>query len=153
MNKLEIANEVLKDFSCVQLEKLKGGMYVSWNIKKPIRRRWQCRGQDFYPVWHNIYPGGGTSSMALAQLIRWCQDKPVLPLTSWRWWSGESVALVSKEAVDKLESACYPKVVKCVLCRNDIVGSMDWWSLNKVSGPCCSHLSGCRQRIRYETVN
>lgn len=146
---LATANVVLGTFFDGWIEKRKGGWYVCWNDRfRPdhVSKRWQCRGNDFYPVWHHKYPGGGTSSTALSQLIRWVSRKPVLPISTWRFWASETCRLLPAEAVDVLLAGGYPERVDCVLCGNRIAGGLDWWRLDGVSGPCCSWRSGCRQQ-------
>lgn len=133
------------------IEPRKGGVWVMWKqySGKQMERRWVCRGQDFYPMWHRHWGQGGTRCTALAQLVRWCQGKTCLPLSTWRYWTGKSVAMGSERAdelLSTLESAGYPVTVNCVLCRQPISGPLDWWSLNKVVGPCCGMSSGCRQK-------
>lgn len=145
-DKLAVANGVLASFSKSQFT-VRGHAYVTFPYRgKLMTKRWMCRGNDFYPVWHRYYPGGGTSVTALSQLIRWVQDKPVLPMSTWRYWSSETCKLLPVEAVQELEDGGYPVHVNCVLCHNQIEGSLDWWSLNGVSGPCCGWTSGCRQK-------
>lgn len=145
---LEIANRVLASFFDGRIEKRKSGMYVCWSSRQgDMAMRWQCRNQDFYPVWNRKYPGGGTSSTALSQLIRWVQGKPVLPISTWRMWSSEPCKLLPVSAVDHLLAGGYPEHVECVLCGVQISGHLDWWSLNGTSGPCCGWTTGCRQRI------
>lgn len=147
-SRLATANRVLATFFAGHIEKRKGGVYVCWSNKYDgdVSKRWQCRGQDFYPVWHHKYPGGGTSSTALSQLVRWIQGKPVLPISTWHYWSREQCKLLPPSAVDELVAGGYPQHVDCVLCGRLIVGSLDWWSLGKVSGPCCGWTTGCRQK-------
>jgi len=145
--RVEMANRVLAYFSRANIERRKNGWYVSWNGSGgKVTRRWQTRGQDFYPVWSHIYPGGGTSCTALSQLIRWCGDKPVLPIATWQYWAGEQVKLLGSEAIAVLREAGYPETSKCVLCGIEITKSLDWWSLNGVTGPCCGWTTGCRQK-------
>lgn len=143
---LASANQVLSSFVNVRIEPRRGGMYVCWTRgSEEIAKRWQCRWNDFYPVWNHHYPGGGTSVTALSQLIRWLQEKPVLPIASWRYWASETCKLLPLEAVDELSAAGYPEQVDCVLCHQPIIGGLDWWSLDGVTGPCCGWTSGCRQ--------
>lgn len=149
--RIEAANRVLSSFSPATIVHHRGvgaGWYVTWpsSAGKITRRRWQSRGQDFYPVWSRIYPGGGTSCTALSQLIRWCAGKPVLPISTWRHWAGDNVKLLTQAVVADLLASGYPESVKCVLCKQTIEGGLDWWSLDKVSGPCCGWTSGCRQK-------
>lgn len=145
--RLSVANRVLASFFDGRIERRKGGTYVCWSNKHQgdVSKKWMCRGQDFYPVWHHKYPGGGTSSTALSQLIRWIQNKPVLPISTWRMWASERCQLLPSSAVDELLSGGYPERVDCVLCGCVITGGLDWWSLDRVSGPCCGSSSGCRQ--------
>lgn len=146
--RLAAANEALRAFQpCAKIEPRKGGTYVVMNLcGKVLVRRWQCRGQDFYPVWNRLWPGGGTSVTALSQLVRWVRGLPVLPLSSWRWWASDTVQLLDIAAVESLAAAGYPERARCVLCGEEIVGRLDWWSLDGVSGPCCGWTTGCRQR-------
>jgi hypothetical protein len=145
---IEVANSVLSSFFDGRIEKRRGGTYVCWHshYHGEMTKRWMCRGQDFYPVWHRKYPGGGTSTTALSQLVRWVQSKPVLPISTWRMWASEKCQLLPMPAVDELIDGGYPVHVNCVLCHNQIEGGLDWWSLDKVSGPCCGWTSGCRQK-------
>lgn len=148
--KLDNINKVLFTFSVAQIRK-EGNYYcVSWNNRgNHVCKRWQCRGQDFYPVWSQKFPGGGTSMTAVSQLVRWLQNKPVLPIATWRYWASEKVKLLDNNSVDILAEAGYPSDAKCVLCGRSLHKSLDWWHLGKVSGPCChySDREGCRQNV------
>lgn len=127
------------------------GVVVSWprHDGELIFRRWQTRGQEFYPTWNHLWGHGGTACTALSQLVRWIQCKPVLPLSSWRYWFGDTCRLArdrGDEAMKALIHAEYPEVVNCVLCHQPLNGSLDWWSLDGVTGPCCAWTTGCRQK-------
>jgi hypothetical protein len=147
-SRLDVANRVLATFSQSRIERRRGGWYVLWENTRqgPMAKRWHCRGQDFYPSWHRHWPGGGTACTALSQLIRWLRDQPVLPISSWRYWASETCKLLPATVADALLEAGYPKHVPCVLCGDTIVGGLDWWSLDGVSGPCCDLASECRQK-------
>lgn len=151
--RLEAVNAVLAMFSTSQLT-WRRGFYVSWPTSDggEVAWRWHCRGgQDFYPTWHNRWPGGGTASTAMSQLIRWLRDEPVLPISTWEYWTGPKVALGrdnGPEIVRLLREAGYPEHACCVLCGNRIEGGLDWWNLKGVSGPCCGWTTGCRQRTK-----
>jgi hypothetical protein len=125
------------------------GVQVSWRRHgETLYRRWATRGQDFYPIWYRQWGHGGTASTALAQLVRWVQGKPVLPLSTWRYWFGDKCRLArdrGDEGIKALIHAEYPDVARCVLCHEPITGGMDWWSLDGVTGPCCGMRSGCMQ--------
>lgn len=127
------------------------GMSVSWEGNNGMmHRRWQTRGQDFYPTWSNKWGHGGTACTALSQLVRWVQGKPVLPLSTWRHWFGDKCLLArdrGDEGLKHLACGKYPDEAVCVLCKQPIVGGLDWWSLNGVSGPCCGWKNGCRQKL------
>lgn len=149
---LNAANKALDCFApgTSIVVKRRVGVCVEWtqHSGKQFSRRWQTqRGQDFYPTWYRHWGHGGTATTALAQLVRWMQGKPILPLATWRHWTGERVYLGQKrgpECVSILEAAGYPETVNCVLCGVELRG-LDWWSLDGVSGPCCSWTAGCRQ--------
>lgn len=124
-----------------------------------IERRWMARGQDFYPVWQRLWSGGGTACTALSQLVRWVKGRPVLPISTWRYWASSKCKLLrhgddpvgheGEAAISALLRAGYPERVNCVLCGLEL-GPMDWWSLGGVSGPCCGWASGCRQEVRRD---
>jgi hypothetical protein len=123
---------------------------ISWTVgRNVIFRRWQARsGQDFYPVWSHRWPHGGTACIALSQLVRWIQGRPVLPLSSWRHWAGPKCELArahGNQLIERLVHAEYPEHAQCVLC-GAVLNGLDWWNLHGVSGPCCSWTTGCRQR-------
>jgi hypothetical protein len=155
--RIDVANEVLQLFAAgTSIEKPKGGVFVTWERWRPpgkVTKRWQCRGSGFYPVWHRQWGHGGTACRALSQLVRWIQEKPVLPLSTWRFWTGKSVRLGRENGpriLELLAAGGYPESVNCVLCDQQITGSYDWWDLKGVSGPCCNHYSGCRQKSAAE---
>lgn len=116
--------------------------------KKLVALRWQVRGgQDFYPVWSDKWAHGGTACTALSQLIRWIKGRPVLPMGSWRYWA--RVGLGRPDGLKMLEllkGAGYPENTPCVLCGRELDGTLDWWNLDGVSGPCCAWTEGCRQK-------
>lgn len=146
--RIEVANKVLSTFNRSQFFHAPRGWYVRWIRHDGAleTRRWQCRGQDFYPVWSHEFPGGGTAMTAISQLIRWCAGRPVLPIATWQYWASDTVKLLPNATVGKLIDGGYPVHVKCVLCHETIVGGLDWWHLGKVSGPCCGFRNGCRQK-------
>ncbi len=146
--RIDAANRALQTFAPgTRIERRPGGWYVCWTgwKGKAFAKRWATRGQDFYPVWHDHWGHGGTASMALSQLVRWAQEKPVLPIGSWRYWASERIQLTNSETLEILRSAGYPEEARCVLCGEVIAGGMDWWHLDGVTGPCCGMRSGCKQ--------
>lgn len=153
--KIEVCNEVLKSFANETYLELSGTghVLVCWSTYRDVsyRKRWQTRGQDFYPVWHRRWAHGGTACTALAQLVRWVQGKPVLPISSWEYWAGERCKLLRSgpgpgKVIEILRLNGYPEQAHCVLCGIHLDRSFDWWSLNGVSGPCCDWTHGCRQK-------
>lgn len=145
--RLQVANKILSEFSYhPKISKEKTGYYVSWQTRNhTYKKRWSCRGQDFYPVWSRKWPGGGTSCIALSQLIRWVKEEPVLSLVTWKHWASDNVKLVSNEVCDVLKENDYPEKSICVLCHQEITQYVDWWHLDGVSGPCCAYTHGCKQ--------
>jgi hypothetical protein len=150
-DRLATANIVLNSFAAGSCIELQGShLVVAWTAfdqkRTKMRRRWIARhGQSFYPVWSRRWPHGGTATTALSQLIRWLQGRPVLPISSWRYWSGDKCRLVPDWAVGRLLSGGYPEHADCVLCGQRL-GALDWWCLGGISGPCCTCSTGCRQR-------
>ena len=160
--RIRVSNNALKFFAGdTQLVEQDGYIYVSWRSYRTNRictKRWMTRGQDFYPVWFKSWPHGGTSSTALSQLVRWCQGKPVFSISTWKYWCSPTVMLGSDKGellINELALGGYPDKMNCVLCGIELTGPLDWWSLNKVSGPCCSLFSktGCRQKVKNEQEN
>lgn len=154
--KMEAANAVLQTFAPgTTIERRKGGWFVLWSDRwGNYEKRWQTRGNDFYPVWHREWGHGGTACTALAQLIRWLRGQGVLSIVTWRMWAGEGYRLLRHGDVDAalqgLLDAGYPEVTTCVLCGRSPLKSIDWWNLDGVSGPCCSGRTGCRQREKIK---
>ena len=115
---------------------------------KPMEKRWVTRGQEFFPLWQRKWGHGGTYTTALAQLVRWCGDKPILPLGSWRYWTRPECYLgreAGPQIVETLKAGGYPDEPKCVLCGIPLIRGFCWWSLGGVVGTCCGMSSGCRQ--------
>lgn len=129
----------------------RGFVVVNWRhfTGELLARRWMTRGgQSFYPVWSRKWGHGGTRCTALSQLVRWIQGKPVLPMSTWRYWAGDRVGLGRErgpEIVRLLTEGGYPLQSQCVLCGCDLLQGLDWWHLDKLSGPCCNSHNGCRQ--------
>lgn len=152
---LNAANKALDCFAAGTriIVRRKIGVCVEWTQHggKQFSRRWQTLGgQSFYPTWYRHWGHGGTATTALAQLVRWMQKRPVLPLTAWRYWTGEKIALGRQrgaECVSILAAAGYPETVNCVLCGVEL-RRLGWWSLDGVSGPCCNYTEGCRQKAQ-----
>lgn len=148
VDRLAICNEILATFARGKLVLVNHRVAVQWGGPDPKTiktKTWMTRGSDFHPTWR--YPWGGTQCTAISQLIRWCQGKPVLPMASWEWWGSDKVKLVNPETLAVLRAHGYPEVTPCVLCGQPPQG-LDWWNLDGVSGPCCSHTKGCRQGHR-----
>lgn len=156
--RLIAANGALKCFAAdTEIVNRSSGLAVRWQQSgRSIERRWQLqRGSDTYPIWHRNWGHGGTATTALSNLIRWIRGQPVVPLTTWRYWSTKTVYLMREkgdECCELLAAAGWPAVASCVLCGR-VVERFDWWHLGKVSGPCCHYRSGCRQRpVELEAV-
>lgn len=152
-DRIEAANEMLKCFAPDTSLRIESGyVIVEWlsSISGKHSRRWMTRGNCFYPTWYRHWCHGGTASTALSQLVRWVQGKPVLSIDSWRYWGRDECMLLrhgdKEAALQSLLNAGYPAQATCVLCKQPINGSIDWWSLKGVTGPCCGWTSGCRQK-------
>lgn len=139
MDKLEAVNAVLNEMTPgTWVERTNRGWMVSWRRgDKVLTRRWCTQvGSSFYPAWHRQWAHGGTCCTALAQLMRWLQNRPVMPIGTWHYWSGESIRLGTPKMIKILESAGYPVTATCIACGESISSGLDWWHLGKVSGPC-----------------
>lgn len=153
VDRLRVANAAIAFFAPETTISVESGrVVVRWRSYRDEQysRRWQChRGQDFYPTWSRKWGHGGTCCTALSQLVRFVQEKPVLPMSTWEYWCSPKIALArdrGDELVKTLRDGGYPIHVPCVLCKQPINGGLDWWNLNGVSGPCCGWTTGCRQR-------
>lgn len=153
--RMAVAQEVLGLFaSGTRLEWRPGrGMFVvwrRWGLDDEVARRWQTSGgQEFYPVWKRQWHHGGTCSTALSQLIRWVQGRPVMPLSSWRWWTGPQVRLGREQGpkiLELLRAGGYPETAVCVKCGKAITERLDWGNRGRVAGPICGNMTGCRHR-------
>ena len=140
-SKIDVANKVLKSFAPdSEITFVPGvGYKVSFNGKS---KRWVCRGGSFFPMFR--WNHGGTATTATSQLIRWLQNRPCLPLSTWAYWSTERISLFPAEMVQLLKDSGYPEKAKCCLCGIELK-SFDWWHLDKTEGCCCLHDRGCRQ--------
>lgn len=156
-DRIDVSNVVLQSFAPDTRLRLcpTGYIIVEWTRHNGERfeRRWMTRGQDWYPVWNRHWGHGGTACVALSQLVRWCRSRPVLPISSWRYWGGEQCDLLRQgpgadAAIAALLAGGYPERVPCVLCGLELERAGDWWSLRGVSGPCCSMRAGCRQEVQ-----
>jgi len=146
LDRLPVANCVLHSFAeRSHITEKNSRLSVSWwDGTTEVTKQWQCRtGTDFYPVWHKKWPHGGTASMALSQLIRWIRELPVLPISTWYYWSTKKIALLEAEIVDYLEENGYPKEVYCIMCGEKIQ-NFDWYNLRGKSGPGCYMNTGCQ---------
>lgn len=153
MRRLEVANAALAIFAGDTSIFLRGKrVCIRWKTYRGeiLERQWVVRGgQSFYPTWSHTWGHGGTCCTALSQLVRWIQGRPVLPMSSWRYWCSPTVYLARQrgdELIATLADAGYPVEAHCVLCGNVIQGGLDWWNFKNVSGPCCGWTTGCRQQ-------
>ncbi len=151
-----MATEVLQCFAAESfIWRRPGGWWVCWDgtirgKRQLIERRYSVgRGRSHHPPWDRIWGHGGTACEALYQLIRWCRDEPVLPLSAWKYWGSDTVKLIHfDEALPKLKHMCWPEHVDCVLCGAETDVARDWWDLDGVSGPLCTFGGECA----YENV-
>ena len=142
-SKLKAANAALADFAPDTKIEMEGNRIKIAHPSFPKAKPWRVQaGQDFYPSWYKSWPHGGTACKALSQLVRWLQDKPVLPLSTWRYWSGESIKLGSEETVQVLKLAGYPAAATCIKCGQLINGQFDWFRVGQKTGP--GHVHKCR---------
>src|SRR5579871_4486412 len=98
------------------------------------------RGDGSWPRYgYKQRPTGGTGYQAIAQLIRYVRDLPRLPMETWEYWGSEKVNLCKPRTLELLKSCDYgdPAKTKCILCGLFPMKSIDWWSLDGVTGPCC----------------
>lgn len=122
--------------------------WVDWRGRRH-RRRWTTNsGSSFWPTWSNKWPHGGTCCMALSQLIRWLQCRPVLGIDTWAYWVGPAIKLADPKIIEILTKGGYPVDQTCILCGKAInpqSDGLDWWDLKDVSGPCCRRINKCQE--------
>ena len=155
--RLAVSNEALKMFARnVSLSGSRGRVYVDFPYKgSVVRRQWQAsESGGTYPKWYRMFSHGGTVTYALSQLVRWCQDKPVLTLGTWRYWVGDSMRLArdrGDDLIGVLVSGGYPVSGKCMSCGVDSTTFGDWW-FPSGGGPCCSFAPhGCKVNVSVGT--
>lgn len=147
-DRLEAANKALKAFPIGQMfqfeirnNRLAVWWTSTWTKKEPVKvsKVWQFQYDG--SLWPKFdLPTGGTMTQALSQLVRWIKGQPVMPIGVFEWWDSPTVKLMDGEGAPIrkiLLDAGYPETVKCVICGEKPKG-LDWWSLDKLSGPCCS---------------
>jgi hypothetical protein len=152
-DKLETVNAAIAVFAPgTTVRREKTGWLVEWTTcsGKQCSRRWATeKDNELWPVWHKRWPWGGTCTMALSQLMRWLQERPVFGLGTWEYWVGDSIKLGKPELLDILRNGGYPIEQICVKCDRSInckKHGLDWWSLNGTSGPSCRnpHTGACK---------
>lgn len=152
IGRINAANAVLDIIAQkTKINRRPGGWFVEWERYggEVLTRRWSVRSGGHYPPWYRHWGHGGTCTTALHQLIRWCQDRPVLPLATWHYWCSPTVYLArdrGAEVCSLLSDSGWPHAVPCVLCGIELTGSLDWWDLSGASGPSCKW-GGCRQKV------
>lgn len=102
----------------------------------------------WYPAWnYGRFGMGGTSACATMQLAHWARGKPRVPVSTWEYWFGPKIMLGDAAVLERLKDSSYgdPAMTCCVLCGNSRIG--DWWSNDKLIGPCCW---GAPQRCNRE---
>lgn len=147
IDRLTVANAVLKTFAAgfeIVHEPGKGYCLAWMESRGRVVKRWMCDRGSFFPSCHRSVPTGGTHITAISQLIRYCQGKPYLPLTTWKYWAGNTVRLWKDDAerdagLRILEDSDYQKTPECVFCGRDLTGqSWDWFStIDGIEG--CGH--------------
>lgn len=146
--RLKVANQVLSTLGNYELS-FDRGFYLSWiNWRgNKITKRWSS-SVNFHPPFHKQIELGGTGIIAITQLVRYCQGKTVLPITTWKYWGSDHVKLWKSDdqkefAITSLQSSDYPSNPTCVFCGADLTGDKwDWYYLPK-EGVGCLHKSQC----------
>lgn len=109
-------------------------------------KQWRLRpgsGSWTYTRYH----WGSTSQAAIANLVKWVQGRPCVPLSTWEYWASTRVKLArdrGRDLVALLRSSGYPEKAYCILCGRHVT-SFDWWSRGRVNGPVCWWTEGCKQ--------
>lgn len=143
-DRITVANQAVATFiPGVSFYEGERGLRMSWdNCRQPPRHDFPCtlRGDGSWPKYgYNQRPSGGTGYQAMAQLIRYIRDLSRLPIATWEYWNGKSVKLCTLSTLEILSASDYgnPGKTRCVLCGLFPMKSIDWWSLDGVTGPCC----------------
>lgn len=130
----------------------KGRLYlIREDCKYHARTLWRLRADHTWPQDNKAcYVSGGTHVQALCQLALWLKGEPRRPMRYWEYITNpevcpESVADRGKKLVDYLASSNYVDMTDCVLCGAK--HTSDWWSLDKVHGPCC-RFGRCRDKTK-----
>lgn len=114
-----------------------------------VEKKWECRDRSWYPTIYDKIPTGGTRIIAIAQLVNWIRDKPVLPIQSWEYWCSDKVGMKPPEILEILKNSDYPKEYKCLWCGSN--KNLDWYDFGKQSGLGCLHPSpDCLHEIQNE---
>jgi hypothetical protein len=130
------AQSILSTLSTYRIEVIRGRVVFSFLTPdhKIWSRRWKaCSSGSFYPVWRAPYHGG-TFEVCLAQLARYVNGKPHLPMG---WWKRAVAVGCDDKVLAAATAAGWPESFPCVHCGKELTTGYDWWSLNGIEGICC----------------
>lgn len=86
---------------------------------------------------------GGTEAAAVAQLARWIRGQTRRPIQWWMYCYKQGLGKIKTVGI-LLRNGYADAKTSCVLCGN-ATEQWDWWSLDGVTGPCCS-FGKCQRR-------
>jgi hypothetical protein len=159
-SRLEVANKIaalITDAYEVHFAESNSHLVVHWLDwrGKPMQRQWMTPKGSDYPSWSRKLPVGGTTTRAIAQLVNWIRDYPVLPIQTWEYWCSDAMGMQPKEEIlSILRDSDYPKELKCAFCGS-FGKPYDWYDFaqgHKYSGlgccrPECSQIKAVRNKL------
>lgn len=163
--KLSLVNQVLSTFihdskylKEIKLE-FREGYYFVWELQDGRQRskKWITKKGSFYPSCTDSIPLGGTMTQAISQLVRYCQGRAVLPLSTWCYWGSDSIKLwqdptARDKAISLLEESDYPKSPICIFCGNEILNGFDWYYLPPKMEGCGHWGKSCQKQQASSTT-
>lgn len=99
------------------------------------RKQWvSVSPGSFYPRFKSAPYQGGTWCVCVAQLVRFVQGKPHLPMG---WWRQAVNVGCEPGVLAAAASVGWPAGFPCIHCGKFLQSGYDWWCVGKLEGVSC----------------
>lgn len=154
--KVEVVNSILKTFGHdFNLTKESGYFYLEWKNWKgqPVKKRWSG-DRSFYPPFYNKLGVGGTVTVAITNLVKFCQGQSVYPLSVWKYWAKIKLwsdQAIAADSIEKLKTIGYPQKPVCIFCQTTIDDTWDWYDSVTLKKTGCACKPSCREQEEWRS--